>query len=105
MLILGTNYELIRDDETWRDIDADGECRSYSKIIRIRPLKDMLFNDSSDEEKEKRYKEVLRHEMIHAFFDESGLDEYSNDERLVDWIAMQFPKMLEVFLELGCCDG
>lgn len=104
MLILGTEYELIRNDETLKEINADGECRGYSKVIRIRPLNDMLFGDASDEEKEKRYKEVLRHEIVHAFFNECGLDDYCNNEELVDWIAIQFPKMLKVFQEIGC-DG
>lgn len=105
MLILGTEYGLIRDDDSLKDISADGECRGYSKIIRIRSKKDMLSDDASEYEKEQRYKEVLRHEVIHAFFCESGLDNYSDDEQLVDWIAMQFPKLVAVFQELHCCDG
>lgn len=104
MLILGTEYELIRSDESLKEIDADGECRGYSKVIRIRPLKDMLLGDASDEERKDRYNEVLRHEVIHAFFHECGLDDYCNNEELVYWLAMQFPKMLKVFQELGC-DG
>lgn len=102
MLILGTEYKLILDDESLKEIDADGECRGYSKVIRIRPLKDMLYGGASDDEKRKRYNEVLRHEVIHAFFNECGLDDYCNDEELVDWIAVQFLKMLKVFQELDC---
>lgn len=102
MLILGTEYNLITDDESLKNIDADGECRNYAKVIRIRPIKDMLYGEASEEEKIKRYKEVLRHEVIHAFFAESGLDDYSNDEELVDWIAIQFPKLLTLFQELDC---
>lgn len=105
MLILGTEYNLIRDDATLKDINADGECRGYSKTIRIRPLKDMLYGEASNDEKKKRYDEVLRHEVIHAFFNECGLDGYSDDEELVSWIAAQFPKMLKVFQELDCIDG
>lgn len=101
---MGTEYELIRNDKSLKEIGADGECRSYSKIIRIRPVKDMLSGDSSDKEKEDRYNEVLRHEVIHAFFHECGLDDYCGNEELVDWLAVQFPKMLKVFQELGC-DG
>ena len=57
------------------------------------------------EEIQKRY---LRHEIIHAFLYESGLGAdfthpaFGHDETYVDWIAIQFPKMLEVFKEAGC---
>ena len=33
-----------------------------------------------------------------------GLSDYSNNEELVDWLAMQFPKMFKVFQELGCTE-
>lgn len=104
MLILGTEYNLIKGDETLKEINADGECQNYSKIIRIRSPKDMLLPEDSDDVKKKRYKEVLRHEVVHAFFNECGLDSYSNDEQLIDWIAVQFPKMLKVFQEHECVD-
>lgn len=54
---------------------------------------------------QKRY---LRHEIIHAFLYESGLganyehQSYGHEETMVDWIAIQFPKMMEVFKEVGC---
>ena len=45
--------------------------------------------------------ETLRHEIVHAFFNESGLKESSNgcesgwakNEEMVDWIALQLPKI------------
>lgn len=42
-------------------------------------------------------KRVMRHEIIHAFFYESGLDvesSWGTDGTLVDWIALQFPKVV-----------
>lgn len=52
------------------------------------------------------YKKVLRHEIIHAFLFESGLHESwkheeGHDEVYVDWIAVQFPKLLAAFKEAG----
>lgn len=49
----------------------------------------------------------LRHELIHAFFYESGLDgnshwsngEDDHPEQTVEWMAIQFPKILKVFEE------
>ena len=43
-------------------------------------------------------KKILRHEIIHAFLYESGLDinshdidQWARDEEMVDWMAIQFP--------------
>lgn len=104
MNILGTEYTLIKEDDTLVEINADGECQSYSKVIRIRPAKEMLTPNDSIEIKQKRYNETLRHEVIHAFFRESGLADYYVDEKLVDWIAVQFPKMYKLFKEHECLD-
>ena len=52
-------------------------------------------------------KQVVRHEIIHAFLIESGLDSNSNsadswavNEEMVDWFAIQSPKIFKVFNEL-----
>ena len=47
---------------------------------------------------------IYRHEIIHAFFNESGITyKYNSDEEdfLVDWIARMYPKMKKIFEELG----
>jgi hypothetical protein len=43
---------------------------------------------------------VFRHELTHAFLFESGLACYGGDEKIVDWIAAQYPKLKEVFERL-----
>lgn len=53
-------------------------------------------------------KKVLRHEITHAFLGESGLREcslicdggWANNEEMVDWFAIQSPKIFKVFQEL-----
>lgn len=52
-------------------------------------------------------KEILRHEILHAFLHESGLDACSGPaenwatcEEMVDWFAIQSPKIFKVFQEL-----
>lgn len=67
MLILGTEYGLIRDDETLEETLHDGECAIYTKLIKIRAMEKMLEPSASEEDKRTRYNEVLRHEVIHAF--------------------------------------
>ena len=53
-------------------------------------------------------KSVLRHEIVHAFLFESGLDmqsgeceSWANNETMVDWFAIQYPKIQKVFQELS----
>jgi len=57
----------------------------------------------------QRAKQVLRHEIIHAFLYESGLygsslssDRWALNEEMVDWLAIQFPKILKAFEDVGC---
>ena len=52
-------------------------------------------------------KQVVRHEIIHAFLLESGLDSNSNsadswavNEEMVDWFAIQSPKIFKLFNKL-----
>lgn len=99
--ILGTTYSIERDDSL-KESDLDGLCKEYDKKITVRSPETMLCDDDLSETKLKRYKEVLRHEITHAFFSESGLDDYSSNEQLINWLAIQFPKMLQAFKEADC---
>ena len=54
-------------------------------------------------------KKIMRHEIIHAFFYESGLwsnsasvNAWGQNEEMTDWIAIQFPKISKAFEEAGC---
>lgn len=63
-------------------------------------------DDISDYERAKRI--YTRHEIIHAFLFESGLGAnfehpgYGHEETVVDWFAIQFPKIKKAFEEAGC---
>ena len=57
---------------------------------------------------EKLMKKQLRHEIIHAFLAESGLQanfehykQFGHEETIVDWFAIQFPKIMKTFEEIG----
>jgi len=39
--------------------------------------------------------------LVHAFFVESGIDDWFSDEKLVDWIAIMLPKMVRAMQEAG----
>ena len=99
--ILGTEYS-IEIDDTLEKTELDGLCKEYDKRISIRNAGSMLDDDDSTGVKKIRFDEVLRHEIIHAFFYEEGLEDYSDNEQLVDWIAKQFPKLEKAFKEADC---
>lgn len=95
--ILGTEYKVIR--EPFADKDIDGYCDYTSREIRIR-------NDNVNEvgDFDELMRKQLRHEIIRAFLAESGLQanyehyrQFGHDETLVDWFAIQFPKMIKAF--------
>ena len=99
--ILGTPYKIIR--EKFGNEDIDGETDYTSHQIRIRTDNINKLGDF-----DVLMKKQLRHEIIHAFMAESGLQanfehyrQFGHDETTVDWFAIQFPKMLEVFKQVG----
>ena len=48
---------------------------------------------------------ILRHELIHAFITESGLeDAFWHNEDMVRWLAYMFPRLLVAFKEAGAMD-
>ena len=109
--ILGTEYTIC---EKTQEQDhslktCDGYCDKTSKEIVV--LK--LSADNCELSNPKWYADkVLRHEIVHAFLFESGMHECTNwdakgschNEQLVDWFAIQSPKIFEVYLELGLID-
>ena len=102
--ILGTEYDILKKDtqEDEKLEDRDGYCDSSVKQIVICNL---ISSRDSKKDLEKVRKNIIRHEIIHAFLYESGLDvnsDWGTDETLVDWIALQFPKLEEAFKATDC---
>ena len=102
--ILGTGYDVLQktaNDDILLDTRA-GYCDNTRKEIVVSELKP---EPGSNVDAAPAQKRLLRHEIIHAFLFESGLDvnsDWGADETLVDWIALQFPKMEKAFREAGC---
>ena len=65
------------------------------------PLEDTDIDSKGNMEEYK--KSVKRHELIHAFLYESGLDScsWADNEELVDWLAIQWHKISVAFEQLG----
>lgn len=105
--ILGTEYtieERTVEEDSYLN-NCDGYCDKSTKEIVV--AKQKPDNDLNDYEWYR--KKVMRHEIVHAFLYESGLDvsfehanRYGHEETMVDWIAVQFPKMQKVFEKAGC---
>ena len=103
--ILGTEYDVLEqsDSENKKLEQCDGLCEQYSKKIVISDCKytenDIMRADNFEEYKKK----VARHEVFYAYFGESGLgsnSDYAENEELIDWLAIQSPKIFKTFQEL-----
>ena len=112
--ILGTKYTIRRvnlgKDETIDKLHYGGYCSNVDKEI-------VILNLKSTEEWKKEPEDVirrtenstLRHEIIHAFLNESGLQwnalapekSWAKNEEMVDWFAIQSPKIFAVYKRLG----
>lgn len=104
--ILGTEYDfLIQSTSNNPKLEeCNGLCEQYSKKIIISDLEEAKKDVLCVEKLQEFKKKVARHEVIHAFLGESGLrgnSPWAENEEMVDWFAIQFPKILEVFKELG----
>ncbi len=102
--ILGTHYTIVQNanEKDYPKLKGLSGYTDFSiKKIVIRKFEE---DDSSIEDLNYYQREVLRHEIIHAFFYESGLDgnsDFARNEELIDWIAIQFEKMLGAFENVG----
>lgn len=113
--ILGTEHKIVyknyEDDPEFVERGICGYCDSIEHIICIGNIRSFPDWKNEKEERCKKFqKKVLRHEIIHAFLAESGLQEstgvinnigWSQNEEMVDFFAIQFPKIQKVFKELN----
>ena len=99
--ILGTEWKIkITDPEykKFKSLNATGLCEVHSKEILIANLKE---DDKTYDNYKRFIDEIFKHEIIHAFFYESGLKQYYYDETLVEALSILIPKMNKVFKELN----
>ena len=106
--VLGTLYKIIfiNDNEEQRLKENWGFTDFHTKEIFIHDDIEEETKDSCKNLIDFKNK-VIRHEIIHAFLYESGLRENSNkiyawaeNEEMVDWFAIQSPKLYKVYKEL-----
>ena len=105
--ILGTEYLIEKKNRSEDEFlqKMDGYCDKTTKRIVV-TKKD---EECEVGEFEVYQKSIIRHEIIHAFMYESGLDanfehanQFGHEETMIDWIAIQFPKLYKAFEAAGC---
>ncbi len=101
--ILGTEYtiESRKRHKDTRLKENDAYCDDSVKKIVL-----AVFEPDNDNKQDMHavLRKVTRHEIIHAFLCESGLaenSEWAQNEELVDWIAIQGPKIYKAWQEAG----
>lgn len=108
--ILGVNYTIIKkkydEEEAFARRSIDGFCDPY--------LKQIVYCDMSTYKGWEHElpgtvvaceKHIIRHEIVHAFLDESGLADssftldgaWAKNEEMVDWFATPGPKIFEAW--------
>ena len=104
--VLGTEYEIIESNERRHPLlkTCNGFCDPSVKQCVISDFEhEDPINSFDDLQSIKR--KTTRHELIHAFLFESGLaqnSDWATNEEMVDWFAMQFPKLLAAFQDVKC---
>lgn len=113
--ILGTEYKILvkkyDEDEEFERRSICGYCNSYTKTIVVCDISTCKEWEHETQETCKiAQNETLRHEIIHAFLGESGLQDscfaydgsWAKCEEMIDWFAIQTPKLLQTFKEADC---
>ena len=106
--VLGTEYEI------WLNVPEDEDktleqCSGYCDKTTKRVIVARLGEDCNLGNTTEYVKYVIRHELVHAFLFESGIsgdttwdiEGQEHPEHMVEWIAMQFPKLLKAYQEAG----
>lgn len=113
--ILGTEYKIeihkVSENDYLREHRLAGHCAEEGKLIVVADMSEKEYFPNMDEQEQEIYrKKTLRHEIMHAFLNESGLSDSSSvpdcgwakHEEMIDWFAIQSPKIFQAFKEVGC---
>lgn len=107
--ILGTTYTV--EHRSKSEDPYLGECDGYVDKTTKTIVIGKRENDCELADFPMYQRKVTRHEVVHAYFEESGLASNVENKPLgvhelyVDWFAIQSPKILNTFRELGVMDG
>ena len=112
--ILGTEYRIeihkVSEDSFMEEKSLAGYCEEENKLIVVADMSEEKYFGDMDEKAQETYrKKTLRHEIMHAFLNESGLSDSANrfdgawakNEEMVDWLAIQAPKIFSAFKKMN----
>lgn len=116
--VLGTEYtiEVKKYDEEpdFKNQNIDGWCDGAIKSIVVLDFDTAeMYKGYTQESRDAMFRETLRHEIVHAFFRESGLTQSANtvsgswarNEEMVDWFALQDPKIYAAWASVFALDS
>ena len=106
--VLGTKYNIKliseSDDPMLKTLGGYTDQTAHKIVVKLIEKQSDSVQNLADYSKN-----IMRHELIHAFLFESGLgtcanevDCWSQNEEMVDWFAYQSPKIFKLFQQLNC---
>lgn len=105
--ILGTEYTI--EVHKTEDDPLLGELLGYAdESVKLIVIAALTPDNCEMKDIEAYERQLLRHEIIHAFLSESGMgdlmthDKLGHDEQMIDWFARQSPKIFTAFQDAGC---
>lgn len=102
--VLGTEYTITQTHNDPRMENIDGFCDETTKEIFVETYEGDDGKPGVKTKLDVQRKKNVRHKLVHAFLFECGLAEnspWAQNEELVDWIAIQGPKLYKAWLEAG----
>lgn len=104
----GRKGDIVEESDYRYSKEADGWCDTSVKELLVFNFKQSVESVRDLAEYQRK---VIRHEIIHAFLYESGLWQnslnsgaWAKNEEMVDWLAIQAPKIFMAFREAGVDD-
>ena len=106
--ILGTKYNIKliseADDPMLKTLEGYTDPTVHKIVVKLIEKQGNTVQNVAD-----YAKNIMRHEITHAFLFESGLgdcaneiDCWSQNEEMIDWFAYQSPKIFKLFQQLNC---
>ena len=109
--ILGSMWSVIgksaEEDKRLRGLSGMTDFSVREIVITDAPTEEYTIVDQHED-----MQRTIRHELIHAFLAESGLwvnsgqvENWAMNEEMVDWLALQFPKIHAAMAEANALPG
>ena len=109
--VLGQEYtiSIVSESEDPKLKANNGYCDCSTYEIVICNSDDLVGDIDAVKDMKAFIKQVTRHEIIHAFLCESGLQAcscatncWAYNEEMIDWFAIQSPKIIKAFKDAKC---